>query len=71
MNKFAEIKKLIPYGGIKEIAKRSNSSVFAVSRVLNKGVNNPIIIKSLTQYLKEIKDVKQEFDSVLNELNEA
>ena len=61
----AQIKKTLPYGAIKEIAKRSNVSIFTVSRVLKGGSKNPIVLNVLKNYLKEIYNTATEINALV------
>lgn len=63
----ASVKKQLPYGAIKEIAKRSNKSIFTVSRVLKGRGNNPIVLKNIQQYLEEIKETTDQINALVSE----
>lgn len=67
-NRKSALKKALPYGSIKEIAKRSNTSIYTVSRVIKGGSKNPDVIKALTAYLQELAQTNQQLDQVI-ELN--
>lgn len=51
----AEIKKILPHGSVKEVAKRSKMSIYTVSRVLNGSSNNPFILKEIEAYILEVQ----------------
>lgn len=61
------VKKLLPYGANKVIAMRSNVTVFTVSRVINGYSNNPNVLKSLKDYIEEIKKVDNDINSLIDE----
>jgi len=64
----AEIKKILPYGAIKKIAKESNKSIFTVSRVLKGASNNQDVKKSIKEYLQEMNDNDKELNTLITEL---
>lgn len=59
------VKKALPYGSIKEIAKRSKKSSMTVSRVLNKGGKNPVVLKNIKDYLEEIQKTNQQINALV------
>lgn len=48
-----ELKAAMPYGSLSEIAKRSETSIYTVSRVVNGKSNNNKVLKEISLYLKE------------------
>ena len=63
----AQVKKALPYGAIKEIALRSNTSIYTVSRVLNRGAFNTIIIKIIKEYLEEMQQTSIEINALVTD----
>ncbi len=63
----AGVKKLLPYGAIKEIANRSNRSIFTVSRVLSGGSKNPIVLKTIKDYLEEMQTTSNQINALVAE----
>lgn len=63
------LRKILPYGAIKEVAKRSNTSIYTVSRVLNGGSNNVDVINKLKEYVSEMKNTKEEINNTVQSLN--
>lgn len=61
------IKKVLPFGAIKEIAKRSNVSRSTVYNVLKRGSRNVEVLKNIKGYIEE----RNEFDNSLNVLVES
>jgi len=61
-----ELKKSLPYGAIKEIAYRTKTSIFTVSRVVNQGGKNPKIRKAIKEYLEEIQQVDCQINQLVN-----
>lgn len=61
----AAVKKTLPYGAIKEIAFRSKTSIYTVSRVLNKGGKNPLVLKTLKDYIEEIQQTNQQINALV------
>ena len=66
-NRKAAIKKAIPYGGIKEVAKRSNTSKYTVSRVIKGESENPLVLRELTKYLQELTSTKQKLNQLVEQ----
>lgn len=60
------VKKSLPYGAIKEIAFRSKTSIYTVSRVLNKGGNNPLVLKTLKDYIEEIQQTNEQINTLVS-----
>lgn len=52
------VKAAIPYGGLSEIATRSNTSVYTVSRVINGKSRNQKVLKEINTYLQELAGIK-------------
>ena len=67
-NKAVKLKKALPHGGIKEIAKRSETSIYTVSRVIRGGSKNPKVLKAIAEYLNELAQAKMQLDQAI-ELN--
>ena len=61
------VKKNLPHGAVKEIAKRSKRSTMTVYRVINKGVNNPIVLKALRDYIEEIQLVEDQINTLVGD----
>ena len=69
-----EIKKQLPAGAIKEIAKRTNTSTSTVCYVLKEKINSPkkpAILQATAKYLKEYKAKEKEAKEALQEAIEA
>ena len=66
-NKLDKIKEELPFGAISEIAKRSEVSYQTVTRVLQGKSKNIRVMKAITDYLKEMNDNTQSFNSVANQ----
>lgn len=62
------IKGAIPYGGIKEIAKRSNTSIFTVSRVIAGRSRNLKVLNVIKDYLSEIHSTNETIRGIINEM---
>lgn len=62
------IKAAIPYGGIKEIAKRANTSIFTVSRVITGKSKNLRVLNEIKNYLSEIKTTTDEIKGIIDDL---
>lgn len=62
------VKKTIPYGGIKEIAKASKTSIYTVSRVVNGRSKNIAVKKAITEYLKNLKATDEELSNSVSSL---
>ncbi len=65
----AKIKAAIPYGGLKEIAKMSNTSIYTVSRVVNGVSRNLKVIEAITEYLKSLEQTNKNLDDALSTLS--
>lgn len=61
------LRKVLPYGAIKEIANRSKVSRITVSRVLNKGVRNLTVMKFVKEYLEESNQLSMEINQLVSE----
>ncbi len=61
----ANIKEVIPYGGIKEIAKRSKTSIYTVSRVVNGGSKNLRVKAAITEYLIEVNETGKKLNQAV------
>lgn len=51
----AKVKKALPYGAIKEVANRSKTSIYTVSRVLNRGGKNTKVLIAIKEYIEEMQ----------------
>lgn len=60
----AKIKEILPHGSLKEIALRSNTTIFTVSRVFNGKSNNQKVLSAIIDYAKEIKSVNTQLEQV-------
>lgn len=71
LQSLAELRENLPWGSQKEIAKRCGLSRLTVNKVLNGVFFNKKVIDTAIEYLKEIKEVqedyKQKIKVVLNE----
>ena len=47
----AGVKKVLPYGAIKEIANRSKTSIYTVGRVIKGGSKNALVLQTIKDYL--------------------
>ena len=54
-----DLKKIMPHGAIKEVAKRSKTSIYTVSRVFRGKSNNVSVIKAIKVYVDEMKATKE------------
>lgn len=54
-----EVRDAIPHGGISEIAQRSGTSIYTVSRVINGKSRNQKVLAHLNIYLSELKTVHE------------
>lgn len=61
----AAVKKSLPYGAIKEIACRSKTSIYTVSRVLKGGSKNPVVLKNIKSYIEEIQQTNKEINALV------
>ena len=61
----AALKKSLPYGAIKEIANRSKTSIWTVSKVIKGGVENPVVLKTIKDYLVEIQQTKADINTLI------
>lgn len=68
-NRVAALKKAIPYGGIKEVAKRANTTIYTVSRVIRGGSNNPIVLRVLAEYIEEQNRTKIQLNTAVELAN--
>lgn len=62
------LKAVLPRGAIKDIARRSNKTIFTVSRVINGKSRNQDVIKEVSEYLKELKATSDSIDASINTL---
>ena len=69
-----EIKSQLPYGSVREIARRTKLSVCTISEVLSgkrKSTKETIILNAIADYLAEHKraeqEARQKLDTILNE----
>lgn len=62
----AALKKYLPHGAIKEIAKRSDMSIYTVSRVLKGGSTNAIILKNIKDYIEEMQQTNNEINALVS-----
>ena len=58
----AAVKKTLPYGAIKEIAKRSKTSIYTVGRVIKGGSKNALVLKTMKDYLVEMQKINEEIN---------
>lgn len=61
------IKKILPHGACKEIAIRSNVTIFTVSRVLNGTSNNYKVLKNMKDYIEEVQKTGTDLNSLIAE----
>ncbi len=61
------VRKMLPYGSIKEIAFRSKTSIYTVHRVLKGGSKNPLVLKTIKDYIIELQQVKNELNALVSE----
>ena len=54
INNIAELKEILPYGAMKDIALQSGTSIFTVSRVFSGKSNNVKVIKGIVDYIKSV-----------------
>ena len=66
-----DIKKMLPYGSIKTIARRSDVSIFTVSRVIKGSSNNPKVLRNIKDYIEEINKVDSDINSLIAEFQTA
>jgi hypothetical protein len=62
---------MLPYGSIKTIARRSDVSIFTVSRVIKGSSNNPNVLKNIKDYIEEINKVDSDINSLIAEYQTA
>jgi transcriptional regulator with XRE-family HTH domain len=62
------VRAAIQYGGIKDIAERSNTSIYTVSRVLNGKSKNLKVLKEIDTYLKELLDTNSSIHQIAETL---
>ncbi|MBP1676712.1 MAG: hypothetical protein H6Q20_1271 [Bacteroidetes bacterium] len=60
MDNRQELKKLLPYGGQKEIAKRLNVTVSLVSNYFSGLNNSELVEKEVCNYLAEIAENRRQ-----------
>jgi DNA invertase Pin-like site-specific DNA recombinase len=63
----AQVKKSLPYGAIKEIAFRSKTSIYTVSRVLNRGGKNTKVLNALKDYIEEIQQTNETINKLVED----
>jgi len=61
------VKKVLPYGAIKEIAKRSNTHITTVSNVLKGVSKSPVVIKTIKEYLEEMNTTSNKINALVAE----
>ena len=69
-NAKSPLRKALPHGGIKEVARRSNTSIHTVSRVLKGGSQNPTVKKALADYLTELAATEQQLSRAVETTNQ-
>lgn len=63
----AAVKKMLPYGAIKEIANRSKTSIYTVSRVIKGGSKNAIVLQTMKDYIVEIQKTNEEINLLITD----
>jgi transcriptional regulator with XRE-family HTH domain len=58
-----DVKAAIPYGGLSEIAERSGTSIYTVSRVVNGKSRNRKVLTEISAYLTELNTVNESINS--------
>lgn len=61
------IKKILPYGAIKELATRSETTPYTASRVINGYSKNPVVLRNLKRMIEEIKTTNSEINALASE----
>lgn len=63
----AQIKKTLPHGAVKELAKRSKKSIYTVSRVINGRAFNTDVLAELETYIMEIQAIPGKINALVCE----
>ncbi len=66
----ASIKNVMPHGSLKEVAAMAGVTIYTVSRVLNGKSNNRKVLKSITDYLSDLKSEKNELLDLVTTFSE-
>ncbi len=66
--KTENIKKLLPYGSLSEIARKSNTSIHTVIRVINGKSKNKKATKALSKLIVELAATKEQIENGLESL---
>ncbi len=65
----AKLKEVLPHGACKEVAKRSKTSIYTVSRVLNGRSNNMNVVNEIRKYVEELRTTKEQINETVEALN--